>query len=303
MIKAVFLGTPAFAIPSLEALCAIADVSLVVTAPEDPRKGPSPVAQKAAALGIKVLTPPRLTPELFDTTYDIFVIAAYGKILKPAVLSLPKHGVLNVHPSLLPKHRGASPIQSAILAGDKKTGISLLLTDADVDHGPLLAQESIDILASDDSVSLTNKLSLLGASLLTNSLPHYIDGSLTPREQDHKHATFTKLLSKNESRINWTDSAFNIERLIRAYRIWPTAWTTLMHDNKTLRLRIEQAHTIEKMINVEPGTLLIEEKSSAIVTGEGILVLDSIQPEGRTIMTGSEFARGYLRKDIPIRCT
>ena len=201
---------------------------------------------------------------------DIFVIASYGKILKPDILSRARLGVLNVHPALLPKYRGPSPVQAALLAGAHETGVTIMLTDEKVDHGPILAQEKIVIDPDDTSESLMKKLFQAGAELLIDMLPRWIEGTLVAQEQHHPKATYTKLIKKEDGKINWSESSEVIERKIRAYTPWPSAWTMF----GTMRVKILKAH--------------LENNS---------LVIDHVQPEGRTPMTYAEFARGYMKDE------
>src|SRR3989344_7054197 len=208
-----FLGTPLFAIPILEKLNKYIEPKLVVTVLADEKAINSPVYEWALKHKIPVIAPKKISALSFEKDlFDLFIVAAYGQILKEDVLSLPSYGTLNIHPSLLPKYRGASPIQSCIINGEREMGVTIIIADREIDHGPILAQEKITIEDSDDSNSLSEKLSLLVGELLIKALPKYLEGGLKPVEQDHSQATFTKLLRREDGKINWREKAEKIER-------------------------------------------------------------------------------------------
>ncbi len=215
---------------------------------------------------------------------DIFVIAAYGKILTPKILAKAKLGVLNVHPSLLPKYRGPSPVQSAILAGETETGVTIMLTDEKIDHGSILAQTKVSIDPNDTSASLLEKLFLIGAALLIETIPRWVAGKIEPKAQNHALATYTKLLTKDSGRIDWSQNAEIIIRHIRAMTPWPSAWT--VYNKK--RIKILAAHV---------GSVKLED--FIIPTADKLLIIDMMQPEGGKPMTGREFVRGYLKNTSP----
>src|SRR3989338_5002341 len=236
-MKIVFFGTPAFAVTILQALIdAHMPPIAIVTAPDKPagrgrRLSSPPVKELADKRHIPLLQPEKLKDEIFLETLrnyaaDIFVIAAYGKILSQTLLDIPPKGVINVHPSLLPQHRGPSPIQSAILAGDNAMGVTLMLTDKEMDHGPILAQQELEFPISNFQFpKLHHELANLGGKMLVNTLPRWIAGEITPQEQEHKKATYTKLLSKEDGHFDWTKSAEEIDRMVRALNPWPGTWS------------------------------------------------------------------------------
>ena len=234
----VFIGTPAFAVPSLHALARDGhSIAAVITQPDRPagrHQAPRPPPVKIAALelGVRVLQPANLRDSdtllrLRELSPDVIVVVAYGQILRPAVLEIPTHGVLNVHPSLLPRWRGASPIPAAILAGDDQTGVTVMLMDAGMDSGPIIAQSEAPIDDNDTAASLSDSLSQVGASLLAETLPRWLAGDIVPRPQDESQATTCPLLRKEDGAIDWTLPAIDIWRRVRAYNPWPAAFTSL----------------------------------------------------------------------------
>lgn len=205
---------------------------------------------------------------------DVGVLASYGKILPKEISNIPKHGILNIHPSLLPKYRGASPVQAAILAGEKEAGVSIIKMDEKMDHGPIISQFKEEIRPEDTAEILYSRLFEEGAKVLVTILPAYLEGRIELREQDHSQATFTRLLKKEDGKINWTWDQEKIERFIRAMFPWPGAWTEIkVTRNKkqaTRRLKILKAH-------LEAGKL----------------VLDLVQLEGKKPVTWKQFQEGY----------
>lgn len=235
--KIIFFGTPIFAVPVLKALLTNFQVQAVVTAPDKPvgRKQiltPSPVAEYATKKNIPVLKPEKLDENfiknhisLLDS--NLFIITAYGKIIPQAILDIPKFGALNIHPSLLPKYRGPSPIQSAILNGDKVSGITIMLADKKMDHGPVVATKKIGLSDQDTFESLSKKLFEEGANLLIKIIPDFIAGKIKPIPQNDTKATYTKIITKSDGYFNLENppSTKTLERMIRAYYPWPIAWT------------------------------------------------------------------------------
>src|SRR5438876_10530722 len=234
----VFLGTPTFAVPALVRL--VEDrhrIAAVITQPDrsagrSRQARPSPVKIAAQTLGLPVLQPESLrSPEFIEAlrklSPDVIVVAAYGQILRQSVLDIPARGVLNIHPSLLPRWRGASPIPAAILAGDERTGISIMLMDPGMDSGPLLAQTEVAIGDEDTTLSLSEWLASAGADLLARTLPHWLSGALSPKPQNDELATFCALLRKEDGVIDWGVPATEIWRRVRAYNPWPGAYSEL----------------------------------------------------------------------------
>ncbi|HBR80204.1 TPA: methionyl-tRNA formyltransferase [Candidatus Uhrbacteria bacterium] len=281
-MKIVFLGTPDLATPFLEALTNEPgfEVVAVVTQPDRPvgRKQiltPSPVKELAVSKNLQILQPEKLRDEevqkqLAEIQADIFVVVAYGLIIPQKVLSLPRLGCLNVHPSLLPKYRGPSPIQSAIMNGDAESGISIMLLDKGMDTGPVLAQEKFLLALDESQISLTEKTKQLGPELLIETIKKYAAGEIKPILQDDTQAVICKILNRESGHIDWSHSAKEIDRLVRALQPWPGCWTTFDHNGKNLRLKILK-------------TKIEEEK----------LVILEVQPEGRSSMSYEEFERGY----------
>jgi len=299
------MGTPEFAVPSLERLIeqGLPPIA-VVTQPDRPRgRGqkvlPSPVKVKAEEKGIPVLQPEKIKlPEaqqaLARLAPDLIVVVAYGQILPESVLKIPPYGCINVHASLLPKYRGAAPINWAVIHGEKETGVTTMLMDKGMDTGPILLQERIPIEPEDDAGSLQAKLAKLGAEVLAQTLERLERGSLSPQPQDSAQATYAPLLKKEDELLNWTDSAERIHNKIRGLTPWPGAKT--FFKGKTLKIR--KTVVVQDYLNKTPsppGTVLEIRRGEGplIKTGGGFIILSEIQPENRQIITGEEFCRGY----------
>ncbi|OGL65543.1 methionyl-tRNA formyltransferase [Candidatus Uhrbacteria bacterium RIFCSPLOWO2_01_FULL_47_24] len=372
--KIIFFGTPEFAAPALTALHGAGfSIAAVVTQPDKPvgrglKVEAPPVKIKAQELGLKVLQPKtlrgvvaglqpadnierRLKPaatiidELKSLHAEVAVVVAYGKIFPREVLELFPRGMVNVHPSLLPKYRGSSPIQVAILNGDTETGVTIMLLDEEMDHGPVLTQHVVQISPSPDLQSpspegvedgpserrprggqgegrhrtgseLSKLLAHEGAKLLVETLPQYLGGKIKPKPQDHKKATFTKLLEREDGKVDWQKSAEYIERMARAYDLWPGTWT--QWEGKRLKvLKASLLHpTIGCASNATPGyvwkadteTLSPEQAQRvewpstssgnklgqlAVNCNPGSIILEQLQLEGKKAMSGAEFLRGY----------
>ena len=300
-VRVVFMGTAAFAVPSLEALAAAPWVELVtvVTQPARPAgRGralqPTPVQAAAERLGLAVWQPERLRrPEavahLRTLAPDLAVVAAYGQILSPAVLAIPPHGCLNVHASLLPRHRGAAPVVGALLAGDTETGVTIMLMDAGLDTGPLLAQARTPITPDETGGALTERLARLGADLLVATVPAWLAGRLTPAPQDEALATMTRPLHKEAGVIDWTRPAVEIERAVRAYQPWPGAATA---DPAGERLLIRAARAWPNSGGLAPGQGGRSGERLVVGTGAGALEPVEVQPAGRRPMTYADYLRG-----------
>jgi methionyl-tRNA formyltransferase len=304
-IRVLFMGTPDFAVPSLRALTEQANAGLavagVVTRPDKPvgRKQQvvySPVKQFALEHNIPVYQPgPLRRPEalalLRDLAPDLIVVAAFGQILPPEVLALPLHGCLNVHASLLPRWRGASPINTAILAGDTETGVTIMLMDAGLDTGPALARRATPIGAEETAGELSERLALLGAELLVETVPRWLAGVITPEPQDESRATMTRLLQKSDGRLDWQRPADELTRLVRAYTPWPGAFTTW--DGHTLKILRARALPFET--DLPPGACFAPAGDTplAVITWQGALALEVIQLEGKRAMPSAEVVRGH----------
>jgi methionyl-tRNA formyltransferase len=300
--KVVFMGTPEFAVPSLKALVEAGyRVPSVITQPDRPagrgkKLKPPPVKVEAERLGIPVYQPEKVKDneelkELLEKiSPDLIVVAAYGKILPDWLLNLPKKGVVNVHASLLPKYRGASPIQSALLSGERETGITIMEVIPQLDAGPIISQERVEITEKDDARSLHDKLSKLGAELLIKTLPDYLSGEITPTPQKEEEATYCTQIKKEMGRIDWRESAQRIFNKVRAFTPWPSAYA---YFNGRL-VKITKARPVEG--EGEPGEVIRAGKELVVATGKGALKVERIKPEGRKEITGEEFVRGYRVK-------
>jgi methionyl-tRNA formyltransferase len=298
----VFLGSPDFAVPGLRALAAGYTVVGVVTQPDrEAGRGRTLVAPpvKAAALelGLPVIQPEKLrAPEALAQLQawapDLIVVAAFGQILRPSVLDLPRFGCINVHGSLLPRWRGAAPIQAAILAGDMETGITIMKMDSGVDTGPMLSRRAIPISVGDTAGSVFKKMSALGAELLLETLPPYLAGGIQPRPQPEEGVTYAPMLKKEDGLLDFTCPAEELVRRVRAFNPWPGAYFGWQGG----LMKIHAAHAIDG--RAEPGAHLIQQKMPAIGTEEGLLVLDVVQPEGKKPMSGKAFLAGTAWEKI-----
>lgn len=305
--RIVFMGTPAFAVASLRALLGSSEDSApagrvvgVFTQPDRPagRRGlvtPSPVKEAALAAGIPVLQPERLrAPEGFamleSVAPDLIVVAAYAHILSQRILDLPRFGCLNVHASLLPLYRGASPVSAAILDGQTTSGVSIMLMEAGLDTGPVLSQASLPIETDDTTASLTEKLARLGAEELAATIGPWVEGRIEPRPQDEALATMTRPLRKEDGLIHWSRPARYIARQVRAMFPWPGAFTP-MHGT-ILKVLAAEAVTHAVPPGLEPGRVTQVGGEPFVGTGEGALRLTRVQPAGRKGMSGAEWLRG-----------
>jgi len=294
-MRIVFIGTTEFGIPTLDKLKGHYDLALVVTQPDKPvgRKQvltPPPVKLWAHKLNIPVLQPTKIIEaldQIKELVPDLIIVAAYGQIIPKEVLEVPKFGSVNIHGSLLPKYRGASPIQTAILNGDTKTGITLIKMDEKMDHGPIYTKKTVDIDADDDYPKLYKKLALHAAELVVETLPKIFEG-LQPAEQIHDHATFTKLLDRKDGKIDWTKSAKEVNQKIKALNPEPGTWTTL--DGKIIKI-LKASLLNESKIEL-PGKIYSQLGQLAVKTLEGSLLIDQIQPEGKSVMSGKDFLNG-----------
>jgi len=295
----VFMGTPGFAVPTLEGLVTQGyNVVGVVTQPDKPagrgqQVAISPVKRVALGHGLPVLQPkgfrrPEAAEHLRALAPEVIVVAAYGHLLPTAVLAIPPLGCLNVHASLLPRYRGVSPISAAILAGDTVTGVTIMRLDAGMDTGAVLAQAQLAILPDDTTASLSERLARLGATLLLATLPRWVAGQIVPQPQEHAQATYTHPVHKEDGQINWQRPAVEIARQVRAYFPWPSAHTTWQGR----RLKIWRATARPDKMHGEPGTVIRLHDDLVAVTGEGILVLHELQMEGRRPLPAADFARG-----------
>jgi methionyl-tRNA formyltransferase len=300
-LRVVFMGSPDFAVPPLEQLVGNGyQVVGVYTQPDKPAgRGRTlvapPVKLAAKSLGLEVRQPPSLkevgvVEQLSQLDPEVIVVAAFGQILPRAVLDIPRLGAVNVHPSLLPRFRGASPVAAAILAGDEFSGVSIMLMDEGMDTGPILVRAQIPISARDTTGSLTARLSLVGASLLIEALCHYSRGELTPQPQNEAGATYSGVITKNDGEIDWHLSAVDIGRRVRAFYPWPGCYTKWRGG----RLKIIEALPLNEAGNFKAGEVVAKggKGGFGIGTGEGVLAIARLQLEGKRVMSAAEFLRG-----------
>lgn len=309
-MRVVFMGTPSYAVPVLEILRISADLEVVavVTPPDQPRgRGRSmeatPVKVAAQEAGLPVLQPASLRPphvrqELASLEPDVAVVAAYGKLLPARVLKLPRHGCLNIHPSLLPRYRGPSPVVTALLDGQDITGVTLMLLDEGMDMGPIVARSEYQLQGDETAGSLTEELFRMGGRLLVENLGPWVAGKLEARAQDESQATFTRKIDREDGRVDWNMPAIELERRRRAFTPWPCLFTEW--QGKTVRLLDVTALDPESerlgSALEEPGLvqgLSLDDAPLGIGTARGILRVKALQLEGRRPTTAAEFIRGY----------
>lgn len=317
--RVVFMGTPDFAVPSLRTLVEHAppgllwagglDIVTVVTRPDKPagrgkREQMSPVKEFALEHGLQIFQPktlrsPEVVRHLRALAPDVIIVAAYGLILPQDVLNIPQYGCLNVHASLLPKYRGASPIAAALLNGEVETGVTIMLMDEGLDTGPMLARKALAIEPNENAGELTARLAVLGATLLAQTLPLWLARGIVPEAQDEAEATLTRPLPKSVGRLDWTKPAAALAREVQAYTPAPGAWTTW--EGK--RLKVLAAHALDEVNNntpaptLPPGTCFLAEERGAQVLAcaseQSALVLEVVQLEGKRALPAADVLRGH----------
>lgn len=300
--KIIFAGTPEFAVRYLEGL--INDPAFlivgVITQPDKPsgRKqqlSPSPVKLSAQKSNLKIWQPDNLktnvdfASEIKAARADLLIVVAYGQIIPPSILELFPKEAINVHPSLLPKYRGASPIQSALLSGETETGISIMLMDEKMDHGPILAQEKISLTGEETNESLHQQFAGIGVNLLIETIKEYLSNEIKPKAQNDAEATYCATITKDQARMNWQDSAKAIKQKIYAFYPWPATWTTL--DGQ--RIKIFPPIKIKKTDSGEPGKIEIVDDELIVNCGKDKIILNKIQLEGKNTITAKDFIRGH----------
>lgn len=302
--RVVFMGSPEFALPSLRALsksqtCSYNVVGVVTQPDRASGRGRGikmpPVKTLALELGIPVIQPEKLrAPEAMDQLRawdpDLIVVAAFGQLLKPDVLELPRFGCINVHASLLPRWRGAAPINAAILAGDEETGVTIMKMDAGLDTGAILTQRAIRLTRDDTAGSVTAALSTLGADLLLATLPDFLAGKLTPIPQPAEGVTYAPMLKKEDGRLDFTRPAEELERRVRAMSPWPGAW--FEWDGNLLKVA---RASVREGKGLKNGDRFIVEGRPAVMCADGALVLEDVQPAGKKSMDGKSFLAGGRR--------
>lgn len=301
-LKIIFMGTPAFSVPALQAIIAAGhEVIAVYSQPPRPAgRGKKPqlsaVHQCALENGLKVLTPENFKSaaakeDFKDLNADIAVVAAYGLILPEAVLHAPRLGCINIHASLLPRWRGAAPIQRAILAGDDKSGIAIMQMEKGLDTGPVLMMKSTPITPATTATSLHDTLAAMGGEMVVKTLAAFAENTppaAVPQDNLEGETCYAAMLTREEGKIDWTDTADSLERKIRALTPWPGVWCLYAHGEKRLKIH---AATIATAQPAAPGTIL-DKKLTVACGGNTALTLTSVQPEGKKAMDGASFING-----------
>ena len=302
-LRVVFMGTPAFAVSALRALVERGHVVAGVYTQPDRRAGrgrkltASPVKIFAEEHGLPVFQPRSLRQdvaaarsELADLAPDVIIVAAYGLFLPDEVLRLPRLGCLNIHPSLLPRHRGPSPVATAILDGDETSGVTIMLLDEGIDTGPILAQHKTLIADNETAEELTERLFDLGSELLVDTLDQWERGQIVPTPQNNDDASVTRRLQREDGRIDWLQSAEDIARRVRAFTPWPGTFT--VWRGKTVK--ILRGSPVDGALSGTPGTVVrLDDSTIAVLTGSGAVEVQSLQMEGRRAMSATEFVQGY----------
>ncbi len=302
-MRIIFFGTSEFGAIILEKMIQAGySPVLVVTTPDKPagRKQiltPPPVKICAQKYNIPVNQPEKLGLAKFNLAKpslphpDLFIVASYGKILPQKILNIPRFGTLNVHPSILPKYRGPSPIQNTILNGEKETGVTIMLLDEKMDHGPILTNSKLQRTNNEYTYEeLHNKLAELGAELLIETIPQWVEGKIKPALQDDSKATYTKIIKKEDGRVDWKKDAGYIERQVRAFNPWPGTYATFQGK----LLKILKAKVVEQTSSKKLGeTFKLQNGEIAVQTGKDALVLEELQLEGKKPMPSKEFLLGY----------
>lgn len=305
-MKVLFMGTPDFAATILDKIIQTGyEIVGVVTQP-DKQKGRgqeisfSPVKELAMQHGLIVYQPIKVREEQFLQTItklapDVILVAAFGQLLPKALLDIPPYGCINVHASLLPKYRGAAPIQYSIIDGEEETGVTIMHMDVGLDTGDIILQGRIKIAKDETGGSLFDKLAVLGGDLLMDALKKIENQTAVRISQDNEKATYVKVINKDMGKIDFTQPAVKIERLIRGLNPWPSAYTFL--DGKTLKLwsaTVEEKNTVDVSNTAIPGEVIkVNKDSIAVMTGEGVLVIKELQLEGKKRMPTESFLRGY----------
>ncbi len=306
--KIIFFGTSDFAAVILERLyqSKTVEIILAVTQPDQPvgrhqTPTPPPVKILADQLGLPVIQPAKLDEQtallLKKYSADLFLVAAYGLIIPHYILNIPRLGCLNIHPSLLPLYRGPSPIQTCLLNGDQVTGVSLMLLDAKMDHGPIIAQIKSPLAPDDNYETLATKLADQSAVLLLDTFPKIFANQIKPQEQNHAAATFTKIITKQDGRIGWNNNAQKIYNQWRAYFLWPSIFSPMKINDRDILIKFNEIKiSNEQPPNTyTPGQLLIHNKKLLAACGSNTyLEILQLQPEGKKVMAAQSFINGYL---------
>lgn len=301
-LKIIFMGTPDFSVPVLETLAANFKVIGVVTQPDKEfgRKRelrPSPVKVKAIELGINVFQPAKIKNdfnEILSLKPDMIITCAYGQIIPKEILDYPKYGCINVHASLLPKYRGGAPIHRAIINGDKETGITIMYMAEGMDDGDIITQSKIDILDSDNVGSLHDKLSILGANLIIETIPKIVDGNISREKQKQSEVTFAYTIKKEDELISFNDKTINVYNKIRGLYPFPTGYSIL--NQKIIKICESKIGTTKPSI---PGTIInVYSDGIGVSTIDGEIILTKIKPEGKREMLVSEYLNGVSKTEL-----
>lgn len=295
-MRIVFMGSPDFAVPALCAIHQRFNLVGVVSQPDRPggrgrKLRAPPIKIRSQELGVPIIQPETLKNDaVFDQLAswepDLIVVTAYGQILPPNILTIAKDYAINVHASVLPRWRGAAPIQAAIFMGDSETGITIMKMDAGMDTGPIISQRSTPIQNDETGGELSERLSYLGADLLIETIPEYVAGNIVPTDQDDSLATYAPQLKKADGRLDFLQPADKLVRQVRAYEPWPTSYFYW----GDLRCTVREAHASSRL--AQPGLVVQHDAFPAIGTASGLVVLDLIQPAGRKTMPADAFVRG-----------
>ncbi len=306
--RIIFAGTPDFSVPPLRALLASSHQLVgVYTQPDRPagrgrKLSPSPVKEVALDAGIPVHQPvnfkqPGAIEELVALDADLMVVVAYGLLLPKAVLDAPRRGCVNIHASVLPRWRGAAPIQRAVLAGDAVSGVTIMQMEEGLDTGPMYLIEEVPLAADETGGSLHDRLSVLGAEALMKALPGILDGSLAAQPQDDAASCYAKKLNKAEAVIDWNRSAVEIERQVRAFNPWPVALTQLEDAN----LRVWRAHAVSG-VGGSPGLVMNATRNGIdVATGDGLLRITELQLPGKRAMSAGDFINAHAIQGMILR--
>lgn len=306
-LKIIFMGTGTFAVPVLNSLNQNFKVISCFTKIDKPsgrgnKIQACPIKLKSSELNLPTCQPLSFKKEthwidqLKELNPDIIIVTDYNLMITKEILNIPKYGVLNVHPSLLPLWRGPSPIESSIHNGDKTTGVTIMLLDEQMDHGPILAQQEIQIQQDDTSLTLYQKLSKIGADLLVKTINEYVDNKIKPQEQNHTKATFSKMIEKQDGLIDWNKTAEQINNQIRAFICWPGSFSKTKINEQEKQFKILKAQVLNANSNKKPGELFVtENKKLAIKCGQQSLEILELQLEGKSPMKAQDFINGYLK--------
>jgi len=305
--RIVFVGTGLFAVDILKGLLKNYELLLIITQPakstnKKKRTMESPVGNMAKELNLpteKPLKIENINEEILSLKPDILVVADYGQIIPKTTLNIARCGSVNIHPSLLPKFRGPSPIQATIISGDKITGTSLMVMDEKMDHGPIIAQSNIILKGNENTNELEKRLAEDGINLLHKFLELYLIGEVTPKEQDHDKASFCKILSREDGQINFNESVILTERKIRAYKDWPGCWFLYTFNNQPRRVKLLDVNIRTDIIsNVMVGKLFYHNNNLGLKFVDGWLQIIRLQIEGKNVTTGEAFYHGYQKNII-----